>query len=168
MQSNKTVEEFITKQAQWKEALIYLRKVLLETELVETIKWGIPVYTVDGKNVVGMGSFKAYIYMWFFQGLFLSYPNKVLVNAQDGKTTGMRQLRFSSMEEIDDDAARLYVVEAIQNQKDGKEIKPDKKKTPIIPDALKAKFEQDANLKESFESLKLGKQRDYTEYFEMA
>ena len=60
------------------------------------------------------------------------------------------------------------MLEAIQNQKDGKEIKPDKKKPLIITDALKAKLEQDANLKESFESLTPGKQRDYAEYIESA
>lgn len=168
MQSNKTVEEFLAKQGQWKEALIHLRELMLDTEFIETIKWGIPVYTINGKNVVGLSAFKLYTGLWFFQGSFLSDPNKILVNAQDGKTKGMRQLRFSSMEEIDDGAVRLYVAEAIQNQKDGREIKPDKKKPLIIPDEFKAKLEQDANLKESFESLTLGKQRDYAEYIESA
>jgi len=168
MQSNKTVKEFLNKQDQWRKELIHIRELLLETELLESIKWGMPVYTINGKNVVGIGSFKSYVGLWFFQGSFLSDPYKILVNAQDGKTKGMRQLRFSSTEEIDNDVIRLYVAEAIQNQKDGKEIKPDKKKPLIIPDALKAKLEQDANLKESFESLTTGKQRDYAEYIESA
>ena len=168
MQSNKTVEEFLSKQKHWKDELIRFRSLLLETELKETIKWGMPVYTIHGKNVVGMGSFKSYVGMWFFQGAFLSDPKKVLVNAQDGKTKGMRQLRFSSIEEIDDDLIRKYLAEAIQNQKDGKEIKPERKKVVVIPEELTKKLEQDKNLMESFESLTPGKQREYAEYVESA
>ena len=109
MQSSKTVEEFVARQDQWKEVLIHLRELLLGTELLETIKWSIPVYTINEKNVVGLSAFKSYAGLWFFQGSFLSDPTKILINAQDGKTKGMRQLRFSSIEEIDDDTVRLYV-----------------------------------------------------------
>ena len=168
IQSNKTVVEFLNKQSKWKKDLIRLRELMLETELVETIKWGIPVYTINGKNVVGMSAFKSYFGMWFFQGSFLSDPQNVLINAQDGKTKGMRQLRFSSIEEIDNDLIRRYVTEAIQNQKDGKEIKPDRKKPIVIPEVLKARLEQDINLKETFENLTPGKQRDYAEYIDSA
>jgi uncharacterized protein YdeI (YjbR/CyaY-like superfamily) len=115
MQSNKTVEEFLVKQDQWKESLMHLRELLLETELVETIKWGIPVYTINGKNVVGMGSFKSYVGIWFYQGAFLKDPNNVLVNAQEGKTEALRQLRFTSFGEIDYKLVKTYINEAIQN-----------------------------------------------------
>lgn len=168
MGSNKTVGVFIEKQSHWKEALVHLRKLLLETDLAETIKWRIPVYTINQKNVVGLSAFKAYVGLWFFQGSFLSDPNNALVNAQDGKTKGMRQLRFSSLEDIDDELIRLYIAEAIQNQKEGKEIKLERKKEVIIPAELHQKLDHDQNLKESFESLTPGKQRHYCEYIESA
>ncbi len=63
---------------------------------------------------------------------------------------------------------RRYVAEAIQNQKDGKEIKPDRKKPIIIPPELQVQFEEDQNLRESFVGLTPGKQRDYTEYIQSA
>lgn len=168
MQPSKTVEEFLSKKDQWKNELKHLRKLLIETELVEVIKWGIPVYTINGKNVVGIGAFKSYVGMWFFQGSFLSDPKKALINAQDGKTKGMRQLRFTSMEEIDDDTIRLYLAEAIQNQKDGIEIKPERKKQLIIPAELQEKLLQDQNLKDSFDNFTLGKQREFAEYMDSA
>jgi uncharacterized protein YdeI (YjbR/CyaY-like superfamily) len=164
MHSNKTVEEFLAKQSQWKNELIKLRQLLLETELGETIKWGIPVYTINNKNVVGIGSFKAYFGMWFFQGSFLSDPDQELVNAQDGKTKGMRQLRFTSLNDIDENLIRRYVAEAIQNQKEGKEIKVDRSKPLVIPDELKQSLAIDDELKGSFEQLKRGKQREYADY----
>ena len=168
MQSNKKVEELLAKQSQWKNELIKLRQLLLETELVETIKWGIPVYTLAGKNVVGIGSFKTYVGIWFFQGSFLSDPYKVLVNAQDGKTKGMRQLRFSSTNDIDKHLIRTYVAEAIQNQKDNKEIKIDRAKPLVVPDELKQVLSLDDELRASFEQLTRGKKREYADYIREA
>lgn len=164
MQSIKTVEGFIEKQSQWKEPLQKFRKIFLETELLETIKWGVPVYTLNSKNVLGMGAFKSYVGIWFFQGTFLKDPHKRLVNAQEGKTKALRQLRFTSIEVIDYDLVKEYVAEAIQTQKEGKEIKPEKNKPLIIPDELLAKFEVDEELKKCFGDLTLSKQREYSEY----
>ncbi len=64
----------------WKDELIQLRKILNSTKLEETVKWGGPCYTFDRKNVVGMGAFKSYCGLWFFQGDLLSDPKKVLIN----------------------------------------------------------------------------------------
>lgn len=168
MQSSKTVEEFINKQDRWQEALMKFREIMLATELKETVKWGVPVYTLNGKHVAGMASFKSYVGIWFFQGAFLKDSYKKLVNAQEGKTKALRQFRFPSIEEADYELVKEYVAEAIQNQKEGKEIKPDKKKLLIIPDGLKAKFEDDEKLKTCFDEISLSKQREYAEYISEA
>ena len=68
---NNNFEGFIAKQDQWKSTLIELRKIILSTGLEETIKWGTPVYTYSSKNIVGIGSFKSYAGLWFFQGALL-------------------------------------------------------------------------------------------------
>ena len=60
-----------------KEILIVLREIIRSTELIETLKWGGPVYTLGGKNVVGIGSFKSYVGLWFFQGAFLKDEEKL-------------------------------------------------------------------------------------------
>lgn len=73
------------KQDKWKESLMRFREILVATELTETIKWGVPVYTLNGKHVAGIGAFKSYVGIWFFQGAFLKDPHKKLVNAQKGK-----------------------------------------------------------------------------------
>ncbi|MEH6656250.1 DUF1801 domain-containing protein [Leeuwenhoekiella marinoflava] len=46
--------------------LLTFRAVLKQTEPVETFKWNVPVYTVDGKNVAGLGRFKNHFGVWFF------------------------------------------------------------------------------------------------------
>ena len=76
-----TVENYIERQGRWKDPLLKLRKILLATELKETIKWGQPVYVLDRKNVLGMSAFKSYVGIWFYQGVFFSDPLKMLVNA---------------------------------------------------------------------------------------
>ena len=52
MQRHKTVDQYISKKRDHKKELTKLRKIIKSTELVETIKWGAPVYTIDGKNIV--------------------------------------------------------------------------------------------------------------------
>ena len=61
-----------------------------------------------------------------------------------------------------------YVAEAIQNQKEGKEIKPEKNNPLIIPDELDVNFELDKELKKCFGELTLSKQREYAEYISEA
>ncbi|NNF00690.1 MAG: hypothetical protein HKN25_16865 [Pyrinomonadaceae bacterium] len=167
MKRYKTVEEFIKSQTQWKKELIALRKIINSTELVETVKWGMPVYTVGGKNVVGIGSFKSYVGVWFYQGAFLKDKHKKLINAQEGRTKGMRQWRMKSADEIDEKLLIEYLEEAIQNQKDGKEIKPEKKAL-IIPDELKKALKDDSKLKKAFEKFTPGKQKEFAEYISEA
>ena len=45
---------------QWENELEQLHAIICKTPLVETTKWGGPVYTYNNKNVVGIGGFKSY------------------------------------------------------------------------------------------------------------
>ncbi len=166
----KTVDEYIENHADRKDSLMLLRKVLASTELEEAIKWGGPVYTVKGKNVVGLGAFKSFVAIWFFQGALLRDENKVLVNAQEGKTKALRQWRFGTSREVEESIAsiRAYVQEAIENQKGGREIKPDRNKELVIPEELLQVFGERPNVKDAFQQLSLSRQRDYAEYIESA
>jgi len=164
MNSVKNPDEFFSSQTRWANALLKFREILLKTSLEETIKWGTPVYVLDGKHIVGMGVFKSYIGLWFYQGALLSDPQSVLINANEAKTKALRQLRFPSEEAIDYDMVHRYISEAIANQKAGREIKPDKEKPLIIPGELDVAMKKDADLKECFDSLNLTRRREYAEY----
>ncbi len=167
MEMSKTVEEYLEKNPEYTKELTKLREIIHKTELVETVKWGIPTYTINGKNVVGIGAFKSYAGLWFFQGSFLKDPQNLLINAQEGKTKGMRQMRFENAEHIDERIVKEYLLEAIENQKQGKEIKPEKKKL-VIPDELKEALSTDSQLAEAFDELTPGKQKEYAEYIHEA
>lgn len=167
MKSAKSVEQYIA-DSSWQEPLTSLRTLLLETELEETLKWGAPVYTINGKNVIGLAGFKQHYGIWFFQGVFIDDKAKVLVNAQDGKTKGLRQWRFDADVSLDKDLIRDYVEQAIANQKAGKEIKPERNKAVVIPNILQQKLDSDDALNQAFNGLTPGKQREYCEHIDAA
>ncbi|MDJ0646513.1 MAG: YdeI/OmpD-associated family protein [Flavobacteriaceae bacterium] len=163
MKMAKSVEEYIESQEKYGKSLELLREILCETELEETVKWGIPTYTINKKNVVGIGAFKTHFGLWFFNGVFLSDPHNCLINAQEGKTKGMRQMRFTSNDDIDRSIVLDYTLEAIENQKKGLEIKPEKKPL-IIPEELEKVFNENKELAAIFESLTLTKRREFAEH----
>lgn len=168
MKSFTTVEEYILNAKNGKEILIVLREIIHSTELVETIKWGSPVYTFQGKNLVGLGSFKSYVGLWFFQGALLKDDAGVLINASEGTTKAQRQWRFSSLDEIDDNLILNYLNEAIQNQKQGKEIKPDRNKPISVPDELTEIFSEDIELENCFNRFSVGRKREFADFVSSA
>jgi uncharacterized protein YdeI (YjbR/CyaY-like superfamily) len=164
-----SVEEYIENNIHFGEALTLLRNIITTTELEETLKWSAPVYALDGKNVVGLGAFKNHFGIWFFNGVFLKDEKNLLRNAQEGKTKALRQMRFESIDDIDQAAVLAYVKEAIENQKLGKEIKPERKgKSVTVPLELKTLFKSQPDVHQSFKALSPGKQREYCEHIESA
>ncbi|MGB7786549.1 MAG: DUF1801 domain-containing protein [Salinimicrobium sp.] len=160
----KTVDQYIINHPNWEEELKQLRELMTSTELEETVKWGGPVYMIDGKNVLGIGAFKNHCALWFFQGALLEENTDLLVNAQEGKTKALRQIRFEKGDNLPIKELKKYVSEAIWNQKKGKELKPETDKKIDIPLELATAFQKDRALKKAFEDLTPGKQREYCEY----
>jgi uncharacterized protein YdeI (YjbR/CyaY-like superfamily) len=161
------VRAYIEKKAPWKKELEALRKILLSLPVEETIKWGAPFYTSNGKNIVGLAAFKNYTALWFIQGALLKDKQQKLINAQEGKTSAMRQWRFSSIDELDEHLIREYVLEAIDNQRQGKTIKPQKKPL-IIPELLQNALDSNPILKEHYEAFSLSHKREYADYISEA
>jgi uncharacterized protein YdeI (YjbR/CyaY-like superfamily) len=165
MRTDKTsVVDIIKDMEPWVNELMLLRELALSLDLKETIKWGGPVYTLNDKNVLGIGGFKNYACIWFFQGAFLSDPDKVLVNANEGRTRGLRQWRFASMKEIKPAKVKTYMKEAVENMKKGKSITPQKKVPLVIPELYQKAFKKNKALKTAFEKFTPGKQREFVEY----
>ena len=123
-EDKKKVDAYIKKHDQWSKQLSTARKVMNSAGLIETVKWGAPHYTFDGKIVVGLAGFKNHCAFWFNQGVFLKDKAKVLVNAQEGTTRGLRQWRMEEGDKLDTKLLKAYVLEAIEVQKSGKKITP--------------------------------------------
>jgi len=152
----------------WNDELERLTEIVEKTNLVRTIKWGAPVYTHNGKNIVSFGGFKNYFTLWFYNGVFMKDPYKVLINAQEGKTKALRQWRFNSMDEIDENKILDYINEAIKNSEEGKQIRPEKFKAVPVPELLQKELDCDKKLNSAFEKLTPGKQKEYNLYIDEA
>ena len=164
-----SAKEYISHFPIWKKELKAIDRIFQATEMDETIKWGIPVFCVAGKNVAGYAAFKNWVSIWFYQGVFLKDKKSKLVNAQEGKTKALRQWRFDNLEDIKKDEKILiaYLAEAIQNSKDGKEVKIERKKLTIPPE-LKAALSKNKTLQKKFDAFSLSDRRSFAEYIENA
>ncbi|RXM45681.1 YdeI family protein [Flavobacterium sp. YO12] len=167
MEPNSDKKHVWDKVNNWQEELLFLKSIIDKTELVETIKWGGPIYVYDKKNVIGIGGFKNYFAIWFLNGVFLKDEKKRLINAQEDKTKSMRQWRFTSKEEVNEKEVLEYILEAIENEKQGKIIKPSKKEM-IISELLEKEMIQNPALKEAFQKFTPYKQYEFLEYIESA
>ena len=151
----------------WLKELAFLKSIIVKTELVETTKWGGIVYVLNGKNVIGIGGFKNYFAIWFFNGVLLQDKKQLLVNAQEGVTKALRQWRFTSKEEVNEADVLNYIKEAIENEKQGKTTKPEKK-TPILSEFFQKELNANPELAAAFQKFSAYKQYEFLEYIESA
>jgi len=164
MKKTTTVGEYIKKSTQWRSELTILRSIIISTGLMETVKWSAPVYTHNGKNIVGLGAFKHHVGVWFFQGALLKDPYNLLINAQENVTKALRQWRITSLDEIDETKLKQYLFKAIENNNKGLMIKKSKRKELELPIELQNLFLKNSKVKENFNKLTPYKQREYIEY----
>lgn len=158
------VDQYINKHFKWKDNLFLLREMLLSYNLSETIKWGSPVYMKDGKNLIGIAAFKNYYGLWFFQGALLQKNTKLLVNAQEGKTQAMRQIKLNETSVLDLNVLSKYIEETIALHDQGETVKLVSPKKVEIPVQLKLELDTNSDLNKAFSILTPGKQKEYSLY----
>lgn len=150
----------------WHDAIERIKSVISRTELIETIKWGTEVYTMNGQNVLGIGRFKSHLAVWFYNGVFLKDERKLLVNAQEGKTKALRQWRFFATEDVNEQLLVEYIAEAIENEKLGRRWVKAKEDKFHVPSLLSEALRKDPELNEAFSKLTSFRQKEYAEYVE--
>lgn len=170
MDKSEKVATYFEENHPFKENIGILREQALKSNLEETFKWMFPTYTLDGKNVFSICKFKKHCGIWFFNGVFLKDEEKLLVNAQEGKTQAMRHWKFSLDEAIDIKKVAAYMNEAIENEQKGIKLIPRKKKAVQvrIPPELKEALKNNPMLKKTFNSLSKSKRKEYCEYISTA
>lgn len=145
--------------------LVELRRIVLNSELIEELKWKMPCYTINGHNVLMVTAFKEYTSINFFKGSVMADPYGLLVQPTENTQAG-RQLRFTSPQQIisQEPIIREYIEEAIRAERSG--IKIETRKTDFnLPDELLQKFAENPQLKLAFEALTPGRQRGYFFFF---
>ncbi len=165
---NPKVDIYLSNVPRWREELEALRIICLNCNLVEELKWSIPVYTFNKKNIVGINRLKESVALAFFKGVLLSDTEGILL--QPGKVQAARWVKFTSVKEIIklEPILKAYIFEAIEVEKAG--LKVIKKKTSDykIPEEFQHKLNKLTALKKAFYALTPGRQRAYIIYFSQA
>ena len=163
---NPKVDEFISKASKWQEEYKTLRTIVLDSPLTEELKWGVPCYTLDGKNVVLMHGFKEYCALLFVKGALLKDENGLLITQTENVQAG-RQIRFTNVQEIVklEPSLKAYINEAVEVEKAGLKVEFKPTAEFAMPVEFKQKLEEDPALKKAFEALTPGRQRAYLLHF---
>ena len=163
---NPKVDFYFSKAKKWQEELEKLRMIVLDCGLTEELKWGVPCYTFQKRNIVLIHVFKEYCALLFFKGALLNDAKGILIQ-QTENVQAARQIRFTNVREIVKmkPILKAYIYEAIEVEKAG--LKVDFKKTTEfkIPEEFQNKLDKIPALKTAFNALTPGRQRAYILYF---
>ena len=163
---NPQVDEYLNKAQQWQEEFEKLRMIILDCQLTEEFKWGVPCYTFQKSNIVLIHGFKEYCALLFFKGALLHDAHGILIQQTENVQAG-RQIRFTHVREIValEPILKAYIYEAIEVEKAGLEVSFKKTTEFIIPEELQQKLDEIPALKTAFETLTPGRQRAYILHF---
>ena len=163
---NPKVDEYLSKSKKWQEEFEKLRMIILDCQLTEELKWGVPCYTFQKRNIVLIHGFKEYCALLFFKGALLQDAHGILIQ-QTENVQAARQIRFTNVQEIIamETILKAYIYEAIEVEKAGLEVNFKKNIELIIPEEFQNKFDEIPALKTAFEALTPGRQRAYILYF---
>ena len=160
------VDAFIADAKRWQEELKKLRAILLESELIEELKWHQPCYTMEGKNIAILSELKESCALAFFKGALLKDVHGVLTRPGQHTQAG-RWIKFTSVREIAEmkSILKAYIREAIAVEKSGMKVKLKKTSDLKVPEEFQLMLDEFPNLKAAFDGLTPGRQRAYIYHF---
>lgn len=145
----------------WSKELILLRDIVMSCGLTETRKWGVPCYTVEGKNAVMIGAFKDCCTLSFMKGALIPDPKGLLTKPGEN-TQAARVIRFTDADTIVklQPSLRKLILEAVQVEKEGKTY-AFAEAPEALPEELQEMLDEDEDLRNAFYKLTPGRQRGY-------
>lgn len=154
MTSDPRIDEYIAKAAPFAQGILTHVRALVHQALpnaVETIKWGMPHFTQDGKNVVGLAAFKAHA--------------AVVIHHEDRMGEGMGALgKLASLADLPPDAeliARIRAgAEALGTARPKRAPKPE---LPV-PAAFVAALDAVPQARAAFDAFAPSHRREYVEW----
>src|SRR6516162_2370628 len=140
----------------WQNETDNLRKIVLDCDLTEELKWGKPCFTYKKKNVTIIIPLKDACALSFFKGALLKDPKHILQNI--GEAQAGRWIKFTSPKEISTLQATLrsYIYEAIEVEESGKKVPLKKASEYVVPEELQVTLNAAPELKAAFEALTPG------------
>jgi uncharacterized protein YdeI (YjbR/CyaY-like superfamily) len=163
---NPKVDFFFSKAEKWQEEFKKLRMIILDCQLTEELKWGVPCYTFQNKNIVLIHGFKEDCAILFVKGALLKDAKGILIQ-QTENMQAARQIRFTNVREIVklETILKAYIKDAIEVEKAGLKVNFKKTSDFKIPKEFQNKLDENPALREAFYALTPGRQRAYIFYF---
>jgi len=145
----------------WQNETDKLRKIVLDCELVEELKWGKPCFTYQKKNVAIIIPLKDACALSFFKGALLKDPKRILQKI--GEAQAGRWIKFTSPKEISalEASLRSYIYDAIEAEESGKKVPLKKASEYVVPEELQVRLNAAPELKAAFEALTPGRRKSY-------
>jgi uncharacterized protein YdeI (YjbR/CyaY-like superfamily) len=146
----------------WRKEIDDLRKIALDRDLTEELKWGKPCFTYQKKNVAIIIPLKDVCTLSFFKGALLKDANHILEKVGEHTQAG-RWIRFTCSTEISAlwPILTRYIDEAIQVEKSGRKVPLKKASEYVVPEELQARLKASPELKASFAALTPGRRKSY-------
>lgn len=159
MTANPDVDRYLERSEAWPDEIAALRPVLLGCGLTEQLKWSKPCYSHGGKNIVIVQEMKDFLALMFFKGTLLRDPDEVL-REQGPNSRSARRMELTSVDDVRASAGTIeaYVAEAIAVEEAGLEVPAAEVE---LVDELQDRLDEDPALKQAFEALTPGRQREY-------
>ncbi len=146
----------------WQKETDQLRKIALDCDLIEDLKWGKPCFTFQKKNIAIVIPLKESCALSFFKGALLKDSKHILEKIGEHTQAG-RWIKFTSVKEVTalQSTLRDYLYEAIQLEESGKKVKLKKPTEYAVPEELQTLLNRDSTLKAAFEALTPGRRKSY-------
>ena len=167
MLTNPKVDAYIARSQKWPGVMNELRPLLLNSGLIEDIKWGKPCFSHEGRNIVIFQEMNQFLALMFFKGALMSDPEAVLVE-QGPNSRSAKRMEFTSTAQVVALATTItsYVAEAIDVADAG--LEPEPAPQLVLVSELQQRLDADAALGDAFKSLTPGRQREYNLHFSEA
>jgi uncharacterized protein YdeI (YjbR/CyaY-like superfamily) len=146
----------------WRKETDTLRKIALDCNLTEELKWSKPCFTYLGKNVAIIVPLRDACALSFFKGALLRDPKRILERIGEHVQAG-RWIKFASVKEITAVQSTLsdYLYEAMELEESGRKVEVKKPTDYDFPEELQTLLDENAQLKTAFDALTPGRKKSY-------
>jgi len=152
----------------WNNELVLLRTIILDCGLTEEVKWSMPCYTYNNKNVLMLVAFKSYCAISFLKGALLNDSKNILDKPGENSQHG-RLIKFTKDSDLAamEQTIKQYIKQAIEIEKAGLKVETITNPEPITEEFAQA-MKENSELKRAFFGLTPGRQRSWILHFSSA
>ena len=158
------IDAYIDKSADFaKPVLNHLRALVHKAcpDVEEAVKWGMPFFVLNGKNLAHMAAFKEHAAFGFWEGLAVETPKAAEAMGHYG--------RIRSQDDLPDDDELVAMIRSVAERLQAhvsspKKTRPKPVKVQPMPEDFAAAIALNADAQKAYNGFPPGNRRDYIEW----